>query len=170
MRSSRKSSISVTLAAAFAAIYALGVFSLEAISFQLFQVRVADALLPLAILFGWPAVIGLTLGAFVGNIFGGLGPIDMIGGSLANFLATYLAWVIARNKGKSWKLVGVIVEIVMVTVIVGSYLSYLFNQPLLITWLGVILGSIVAIGVLGSALLFALSTERLQSFLRSHGL
>lgn len=168
--SSRKNSVSVMLAAVFAALYAVGVVFLAPISFQPFQVRVADALLPLSILFGWPAVVGLSLGAFVSNFFGGLGPVDIIGGALANFIATYLAWKIAGNKGRAWKLLGIVAEIVVVTMIVGSYLSYLFNQPLLVTWLGVLLGSIVAIGVLGSILLFAFSTERLQVFLRSRGL
>ena len=78
-----KNSISVTLTAVFAAIYAVGVVVLAQISFLPFQVRVADALLPLAMLFGWPAVVGLSLGAFVANIFGGLGPVDMVGGAIA---------------------------------------------------------------------------------------
>jgi uncharacterized membrane protein len=165
-----KSSINVALTAVFAAIYSLGVVFLAPISFQIFQVRVADALLPLAMLFGWPAVLGLSLGAFVANIFGGLGPIDMIGGSVANFIATFLAWRITSAKGKRWALVGVGVEILVVTFIVGTYLSYLLALPLEISWLGIFLGSLTAIGVLGSALFLALSTERLTTLFRAHGL
>jgi uncharacterized membrane protein len=165
-----KNSIHVTLTAVFAAVYAVGVVVLAPISFLPFQVRVADALLPLSMLFGWPAIIGLSLGAFVANFFGDLGPIDIIGGALTNFLATFIAWKIARNRSRSWKLVGVAEEIVAVTLIVGTYLSYLFNQDLLLVWSGVLLGSILAIGVLGSALLFALSRQRVTSMLRSQGL
>lgn len=80
-----KNSIYMTMTAALAALYALGVVFLAPISFQLFQVRVADALLPLAILFGWPAIIGLSLGAFVANFFGPLGPVDIIGGAVRQF-------------------------------------------------------------------------------------
>ena len=165
-----KNSVSITLTAVFAALYVVGVVFLAPISFQPFQVRVADALLPLSMLFGWPAVVGLSLGAFVANFFGGLGAIDIVGGALANFVATYVAWRIGKDKGRSWKLMGVAVQIVTITAIVGSYLSYLFSQPLFITWLSVLLGSIVAIGILGSLLLFAMSTERFQEFLRSHGI
>jgi uncharacterized membrane protein len=165
-----KSSINIALTAVFAAIYALGVVFLAPISFQIFQVRVADALLPLAMLFGWPAVLGLSLGAFVANIFGGLGPIDMIGGSVANFIATFVAWRIATSRGRRWALVGVGMEIIIVTLVVGSYLSYLLAMPLEISWLGVCLGSVTAIGVLGSILFFALSTERIATLLRSYGL
>jgi len=168
--SKQKNSITVTLTATFAALYAAGVFFLAPISFQLFQVRIADALLPLAILFGWPAVVGLSIGAFVANFFGDLGPVDMVGGAIANFIATLLAWRIAQYRSRSWKLLGVLVEVVVVTLIVGSYLSYLFNQPLLVGWLGVLLGSTTAIGVLGSALLFAMSNRRVAGLLGSHGL
>jgi uncharacterized membrane protein len=164
-----KSSIFVTLTAVFAAVYAVGVVVLAQISFLPFQVRVADALLPLAIVFGWPAVVGLSIGAFVANVFGGLGPIDMFGGSIANFLATFAAWRIARNRSKAWGLVGVIVEILVVTLIVGSYLSYLFAIPLEAGWAEVMLGSIIAIGILGSILYFAVK-ERAAALLRPYGL
>jgi uncharacterized membrane protein len=165
-----KSSINIALTAVFAAIYALGVVFLAPISFQIFQVRVADALLPLAMLFGWPAVLGLSLGAFVANIFGGLGPVDMVGGSVANFIATFVAWRIVSSRGRRWAPVGVGMEIIIVTLVVGSYLSYLLAMPLEISWLGVFLGSVTAIGVLGSILFFALSTERIATLLRSYGL
>lgn len=162
-----KSSITASLAAIFAALYAIGVVFLAPISFQLFQVRIADALLPLSILFGWPAVLGLTIGAFVANFFGGLGPVDIIGGAFANFVATLAAWKIVQSRSKLRVALGVASEIAVITFIVGSYLSYLFGIPLEAGWLGVLLGSIVAIGALGSLLLFALSTERMTSLLRS---
>jgi uncharacterized membrane protein len=132
-------------------------------------VRVADALLPLGILFGWPAVLGLSLGAFVANIFGGLGPIDIVGGSIANLIAGYVAWRVAAG-GSRWRVpVAIGLQIVIVTVIVGTYLSYIFALPLEIAWFGVLLGSIVAVGFLGSLLLRALSVERIVTLLRRHG-
>jgi len=164
-----KSSINIALTAVFAAIYSIGVVFLAPISFQVFQVRVADALLPLAMLFGWPAVLGLSLGAFVANIFGGLGPIDMVGGSVANFIATFVAWRIAA-RGRRRAVLGVGSEIIIVTLVVGTYLSYLLAVPLGVSWVGVFLGSLTAIGVLGSMLFFALSTERIATTLRTYGL
>ena len=165
------STIVVTLTAAFAAVYAVGVVFLAPISYQLpVQVRVADALLPLAILFGWPVIIGVSLGAFIANFFGGLGPVDIVGGSIANFIATYAAWRIARNRTKPWAFVGVAVEILVVTAIVGSYLSYLIGLPIVAGLTGVFLGSVVAMGILGSILLFALSTGRITSLLRAHAI
>lgn len=163
-----KNSIYVTLTAVFAAAYAVCVVFLAPISFQLFQVRVADALLPLAMIFSWPAIIGLSIGAFVANLFGGLGPVDIIGGAVANFIATFAAWRVARQKGRIGVFVGVVLEIVIVTLIVGSYLSYLFGMPLAVGWLGVCLGSIIAIGILGSIVFSVLSTDRATAWLRPY--
>ena len=160
----------MTLTAVFAAIYAVGVVFLAPISFQIFQVRVADALLPLSMIFGWPAVLGLTIGAFVANFYGGLGPVDMIGGALANFIATFAAWRIVLKQGRNWRLVGVGTEVLLISLIVGPYLSFLLAMPLGLGIVGVLLGSVVAIGILGSILLFALSRQRMLAMLRSYGM
>jgi len=105
----------------------------------------------------------------VANLFGGLGPVDIAGGALANLLAGYVAWRITLNRGRQWVLLAVGLQVLIVTVIVGTYLSYLFSIPLQMGWLGVMLGSIVAIGFLGSLLLFALSAERIASILGRYG-
>ena len=162
-----KSAIHMTLTAVFAALYAIGVVFLAPISFQIFQVRLADALLPLSMLFGWPAIVGLSLGAFVANFFGGLGPVDMIGGAAANFLATLIAWKIGRKRKRVTSIAGVLSEVFIVTMIVGTYLSFLLGMPVLISLLGVFLGSAIAIGILGSTLFFALSSSRVTSVFRS---
>ena len=165
-----KNSVRIILTAVFAALYSVGVVFLAPVSFQVFQVRVADALLPLAMLFGWPAIVGLSLGAFVANVFGGLGPVDMVGGALANFIATLAAWRIFRSGGRRSGLLGVGVEILVITLIVGSYLSFLLGIPLQVSWLGILLGSVVAIGVLGTILFFALSRSNIVAILEAHGL
>ena len=162
-------SVTAVLTAVLAALYAVGVIVLAPISFQVFQVRVADALLPLAILFGWPGILGLSLGAFVANMFGGLGVVDIVGGSVANLVAGYVAWKVAADGGRRRVLVAIGLQILTVTAIVGTYLSYILALPLGITWFGVLLGSIVAVGFLGSLLLRALSAERIVTLLRRHG-
>jgi hypothetical protein len=74
------------------------------------------------------------------------------------------------NRGKPWLFLGVVSQVIIITAIVGSYLSYLFGMPLEVGLLGVLLGSIVAIGVLGSLLLLALSSEQVSAALRSRGI
>jgi uncharacterized membrane protein len=165
-----KATVYVSLTAVFAALYAVCVVALAPISFGVFQVRVADALLPLAILFGWPAILGFSGGAFIANFFGGLGLVDIVGGSLANFIATYVAWKIGRKNVRGAWFFATASEILLVTVIVGSYLSYLFQIPLEVGLSGIFLGSLVATGVLGSILLLLISRPIITEQLESHGL
>lgn len=165
-----KSTNEITLAIVFAALYVVGVAVLAPISFNIFQVRVADAILPLSIIFGWPAIIGTTIGTIVANFFGGLGFIDIVGGTGANFLATLLAWRIGRMRIKGSWIYAIGVEVLTVTLIVGSYLSYLFGMPLAVGLFGILIGSIIAIGVLGSILLKAMSRPLIVKTLKSYGL
>jgi uncharacterized membrane protein len=161
--------IYTSLTATLAALYAVGVVALAPISFPIFQVRVADALLPLAILLGWPAILAFSLGALISNFFGGLGVVDIIGGTIANFLGTYVAWRIGQMKMKGSWAIAVTVEALVITAIVGSYLSYLFQMPLELSLLGVLLGSIAAIVVLGYTLLQLLSRTNFVNILETHG-
>ena len=67
VRDVKMDSKQIALISIFAALYAIGVISLAPFSYGLVQVRIADALLPLSIVFGMPAVIGLSLGTFIAN-------------------------------------------------------------------------------------------------------
>jgi uncharacterized membrane protein len=150
---------SVALAALLAALYGAYVFYFSVTSFQVVQVRVVDALLPLSILFGPPAIAGLTLGVFIGNLLGSpFGPIDVVGGTVANFVAAALAWYVGRRKFSGSWLVAVALEIASVTVIVGSYLVALTSAsqvPLWVGWAEFLVSEVIAIGVLGYPLLKA---------------
>ncbi|MFQ6134689.1 MAG: QueT transporter family protein [Nitrososphaerales archaeon] len=141
------------LSGLFAALYAVTVILLAPISFELFQVRIADTLLPLSIIFGLPAVIGVTLGTIVGNSASPLGAIDIIGGTAANFIASFAAWKIgSKNFRGSW-ITAIAAENLVVTVIVGTYLSYLIGIPLELGLVGVFIGSLIAMNLFGYILL-----------------
>ena len=148
---------SLALAALLAALYSAYVFYFAFASFGPLQVRLVDALLPLSILFGPPAIVGLTIGCLIGNFFGSpYGAVDILGGPAANFVAASLAWVITRRTFKGSWILAIGVEIAVVSVIVGSYLIALGAAPGVPAWVGWIefLGSeVVAIGVLGYPLL-----------------
>jgi uncharacterized membrane protein len=148
---------SLALAALLAALYAAYVFYFAFASFGPLQVRLVDALLPLSILFGPPAIVGLTIGCFIGNLFGSpFGIVDILGGPAANFVAATLAWGITRRKFRGSWLLAVALEIAVVSVIVGSYLIALGAAPGVPSWVGWLefLGSeVVAIGILGYPLL-----------------
>ncbi len=167
----------VAVAAVLAALYAVLVIILAPISFGIIQVRLADALLPLSIVFGFPAVVGFTIGVLIANIFSpfGLQVLDVFGGALANFIATYYAWKITSTiKSKLGVAIALVVEVLVITFIVGSYLVAIVpievqealrnqlaeatgvNLPLIVvSWLGVFGGSVVAIIIIGYPILLA---------------
>ena len=133
----------------FAALYAVGVIVLAPISFGIVQVRVADAMLPLAMIFGLPSALGLSLGCIVSNVYGGLGVIDIVGGAVANLVACTLAWYIGRRGRRIQRFLGTVAETVVVSLIVGGYLAVIFQVPVEIGLLGILIGSTIAINIIG---------------------
>jgi uncharacterized membrane protein len=149
----------LALAALLAALYAAYVLYFGFVSFGVLQFRLVDALLPLSILFGPAAIAGVTAGCFIGNALGpNLGVIDIAGGPTANFLAAALAWAITRKKFRgSWAL-AVGIEIVVVSVIVGTYVVALAGAPGVPAWVGwleFLASEVVPIGIIGYPLLKA---------------
>ena len=161
VRDVKMDSKQIALISIFAALYAIGVVFLAPFSFLPIQVRVADALLPLSIIFGMPAIIGLSLGTVVANIFGGLGFIDIIGGTVANFIATFVAWKICGSNKVPF-IIGIGCQIVIVSVIVGTYLSYLLGSTLIAGIGYLFIGTFLAVGILGS-LLVVIIKNRIES-------
>ncbi|MCQ5340975.1 MAG: QueT transporter family protein [Candidatus Methanomethylicia archaeon] len=142
----------IAITAIFTTLYALGVVLLAPISFGIFQIRIADALLPLVMIYGLPVVFGTSLGCIIANFYGGLGFIDIIGGSIANFLACIIAYVIGRNS-RIRRFIGCLLETIIITFIVGSYLSLIFNVPIEVSFLGIFIGSFISIDILGFIIL-----------------
>jgi uncharacterized membrane protein len=147
--------------AIFAALYAVGVIFLAPISFGVYQVRVADAMLPLAMIFGLPSAVGFSLGCIVSNVYGGLGIIDIVGGATANLVACTLAWYIGRKGRLARRFMGTVAITVAVTLIVGGYLSLIFQVPVEIGLLGILVGSIVAVNVIGFPIEEAIRRSRI---------
>ena len=135
--------------AILAASYAVGVIFLAGISFYAAQVRIADAMLPLSMIFGLPGAFGLSLGCLVSNVFGGLGPIDIFGGAAANLVACVLAWYIGRNGTRTRRFAATLVQTAVITLIVGSYLSFLLGITLDVSILLVLVGEVVAVNLVG---------------------
>jgi len=163
VRDVKMDSKQIALTSIFAALYAIGVVFLAPFSYGLIQVRIADALLPLSIVFGMPVVIGLSLGTFIANILNpvNLGPIDILGGTVTNFIATFVAWKICGSNKVPF-IVGIGCQIVIVSVIVGTYLSYLLGSTLIAGIGYLFIGTFLSVGILGSILVVIIK-DRVQS-------
>ena len=143
-------------------------------SFGPVQLRVADCLIPLAALFGWPVVIGVTIGCFVGNAYLWLGAYDVLLGPLANLVAASLIFLLRKRR-----LLSCITGALPIGIIVGSYLWLFFPPPDIFglnmpVWAAMIvsitISSLIAIALIGYALLKALSRPSVIDSLKSHGL
>jgi uncharacterized membrane protein len=119
--------------ALIAALYALLVLAFAPMSFGPVQFRVAEAMTLLPWLFP-EAIPGLFVGCLVSNLFGGLGIVDMVFGSLATLLA---AWLTRRMPNLLWAAVP---PVLVNALVVGTYLSVLLDVPLAATILYVGLG------------------------------
>jgi uncharacterized membrane protein len=185
----------LTLASVFAALYAVLVVIFAGNSFLPIQLRVADLLMPLAILFGWPVALGLGIGALVGNFAGEtlLGyqfssiAVDMTFGSITNILAGMVAWQIGRRgwrklgRNRAWFL-ATLSETIIIALIVGSYLYLIIGIPADITIFGftfsglfasiagIAAGSVVAINILGYSLLLGVARPQTIKALKARGL
>ena len=156
-RRNRMNTKEISLTAVIAALYAAIVIILAPISFGPIQLRVADALIPLAALLGLPAVYGVALGALVANTYWFLSPIDIVFGAAANLVAGYLIY-----RYKDRVIMASLAASAVIGVVVGGYLWLFFPPPSILgvqlpAWLGMIisitLSSILAITVIGLALL-----------------
>jgi uncharacterized membrane protein len=156
----------ITIIAVIAALYAALVIVLAPISFGPLQLRVADCLIPLAALFGMPAVIGVGLGAFIANTYWFLSPIDVFFGSIANIIAGY---IIFRFKDRIF--LACVTASIIIGGIVGGYLWLFFSPPSILGikmpfWLAMIisisLSSLVAIAGIGYLLLETLKRSNLK--------
>lgn len=147
------------------------------------QLRIADCLIPLSALFGWPAIFGVTLGSFVGNAYTSAalsnGVYDVVFGPIANLIAGILIYVLRKRR-----FAGCVVGAVAIGLIVGSYVWMIFGSPsdifsfkLPMTWpvwalsiISITVSSLAAIAVVGYVLLTILSRSGIIEPLKSKGL
>jgi len=141
------------------------------------QLRVADCLIALAALLGWPVVLGVTVGGVVVNLLSNmmffLGPVDIIMGPFANFVAAGLVFLLWRRR-----LLACVIGALPIGFIVGGYLWWFFDVPEVLAfipvWLGMIvsitISSLIAVTVIGYSLLTILSRPSVIEPLKSRGL
>ena len=167
----------ISLTAISAALYAVLLIILAQISFGPIQLRIADCIIPLAALFGWPWIWGVTLGCFIGNLIGGmmafgfLNPTDIILGSIANLIAAYTIFRLRDHR-----LIGCILGSIIIGVIVGGYLWLFVPAPeiglaFLPFWAVMIISitasSLIVIAVIGYALLLTMSRLGISEIAKS---
>jgi uncharacterized membrane protein len=140
------------------------------------QLRVADCLIALSALFGWPLVGGVTLGCVLTNAYYFLGTPDVVLGPVANIIAASLIFFLRKRR-----LLACVVGALPIGVIVGSYLWLFFpflSPPEVLNFLpawaamivSITISSLIAVALVGYSLLSALSRPGIIGPLKSRGL
>ena len=164
----------ISLAIVLTSLYAVLVIVLAPISYGPIQLRVADCLIPLAALFGLPAIIGVTAGCFIGNAYFWMGPQDVILGTIANLVAALIIFKLRKRP-----FIACVVGSLPIGVIVGSYLWIFFPPPDIFglhlpVWGAMIasitISTLIAVAGIGFVILKALINSGNTSSLKSRGL
>jgi len=142
----------VTLVSVIAAVYAITTVTLGSFGYSWIQVRIGEALAPLPILMGFPAVAGLTLGCIVANIFSPVGLPDMVFGPLLTFCAAVLSWKLSFNK----KCVACMYPVLVNALGVSAYVSSFYGVPYMASVLTIAIGEFIATVLIGYILLTAI--------------
>lgn len=164
----------ISLAIIFSSLYAILVIFLAPISFGPIQLRIADSLIPLAALFGWPVIAGVSIGCIFGNAYFWLGPQDVIFGAMANFIAAIIIFKLRKRP-----FLGCIIGSLPIGIIVGGYLWLFFGFQApdifgLSLWgamiLSITISTLIVVVGIGYILLLSLRHSGIITTLKSWGL
>lgn len=133
----------LTRSALIAAVYATVTIALAPISYGFIQVRVSEALTLLPFLWGPTAAIGLWIGCMIANAWGGLGPVDIVGGCLL----TLVAGLLTARMPNLW--LAAVWPILLNAFGVAGILAYVAQYPFWPAVGFVGLGQLVAVGGIG---------------------
>ena len=106
------------------------------------QFRISEALTILPLIEP-SAVLGVTIGCAISNIFGGYGPIDILGGSLVTLVAAFITSKMPN------KVLGALPPIILNSLIVSIWVSKMTGLPYLAIVINIAIGEIAAVGALG---------------------
>lgn len=159
-KSNRTKVLFITQAAMIAAIYVVLVEAFAPISFSGIQCRIAEALTILPY-FTAAAIPGVTVGCLLANIIAGGAILDIVFGTIATLLGAIGSYAVRKYK---WAVP--LPPIIANTIIVPWVLrlAYADKAPIYFLMATVGIGEVVACGIFGMILLFALQRYRQYIF------
>lgn len=136
---------SIVRGALIAAVYVVLCLAFQPLSYGVMQLRLAEALTLLPILYV-EAIPGLFIGALIANIFGGLGLVDIVCGSLITLMAAYATFLLRDYR---W---AYLPPVVFNGLFVSAYLHLLFGWPYWLTVLSISASQAAVVFTLGHLL------------------
>lgn len=149
--------------ALIAAIYSILSLVLAPFSFGNIQVRVAEALTLLPLIYP-PAILALTLGCFITNLVGVamganlLGMMDVLIGTLATLIAALLTYKMRTVSFKNIPVLSILSPVLTNGLIIGAELAYVLAPTFSLVFIAIFgfevaLGEAIAVIVIGYPLL-----------------
>ena len=135
-----------------AGIYIVITYLLAPISFGPLQFRAAEALTVLPIIYP-EAIPALFIAVLIANIFGGLGLVDIVGGSLVTLLAAYLTYYFRES------ILAYLSPVLLNGFLISIYLTVLFELPYWITVLQIAISEALVVFLLGFPLIYYLKKK-----------
>jgi uncharacterized membrane protein len=137
------------------------------------QLRIADCLIPLTALLGWPIGVGVTLGCFLTNAYYFIGVQDVVFGPIANLTAAMVILLLRKHR-----FAACVLGALPIGLIVGSYLWLFFPPPQVLSvlpaWVAMVvsltISSLIVLAGIGYLLLSVLSRKGFIEPLKSRGL
>lgn len=176
----------ISLTAVFAGLYgAINVIQTSMggpITYGPIQLRLADCLIPLSALFGWPQILGVSIGC-LSNAYYWLDPADVVVGPVVNFLAAAAIFGLRKRR-----FLASVCGAFIVGIPIGLYLYYLYTQenPIIVgqvpsfpglplpVWAAfaasLTVSSLMTIAAIGYIILRAIAQSAIIEPLRSRGL
>lgn len=165
LKDSKKRTRFVVFNGVIATLYVVLAYFLAPISYGPIQARLAE-IMTIFPAFSWATIPGVSLGCLIANLINpdSLGPVDIIGGTLATLIAGVLSYYI----GKKNKYLAIIPPILVNGVIVGGYLPFLLFDTVtvsevLFTMLTVAAGEAAVLIIIGLPLITLINKTDLKN-------
>lgn len=139
----------LTISALIIAIYVVIMFFTQGFAFGQYQIRLATSLYALSYIYPF-LIIPLGVSNFLSNtLMGGLGPLDMIGGTIAGITTSGLVYLVKKFKLNEWL---IILPIIFVPgLLVPVWLSYILHLPYKVLAVSLCIGQVIP-AILGTLL------------------
>jgi uncharacterized membrane protein len=146
----------LTISALVISLYVVIMIGTQWVAFGQFQIRIATSIYALSYLYPF-LIIPMGIANFLSNTFmGGLGILDMVGGTLVGIITSALIFLIRKHNLSEWLIA---IPIVLIPgLIVPIWLSYLLHIPYLALAISICVGQIIP-SILGVLLVKNLKTK-----------
>lgn len=146
----------LTISALLIAFYIVIMFCTQSFAFGQYQIRIATSMYALSAIFPF-LIIPMGVANFLSNtLMGGLGPLDMIGGTLVGILTcSVIVW--SKKRGLSNFFIALAI-IFIPGLLVPVWLSIILDIPYVVLASGLVIGQIIP-GLTGAVLASALEKQ-----------